>query len=284
MAETKMKVIVDSTCDLPKDLIKKYDIDVVPVYIQHQEKTMADGVDITIQEYYDLLREVDELPTTSAPAPKDFLERIEAALKNHSSVFIATVTSKLSATFQSAKIAAKRIKDAKVHLIDSKFGSGVLAFLALAVAKLSKRGVPENEIIKKVEELRDESILVGYVETLDNFKKSGRISNLKFWLGAVTKAKPLLELKDGIIQACGKATGKVKAQKKVIAEVLSRTKKNQKYDIMITHGDDSEAAELLMKQFEKKLSLGEKLINYLTPALATHLGIGTVVISLSPSI
>ncbi|MHA1197930.1 MAG: DegV family protein [Candidatus Heimdallarchaeaceae archaeon] len=284
MAEIKMKVIVDSTCDLPKDLVEKYDIDVIPVYIQHQDKTMADGVDITIREYYDLLREVDELPTTAAPSPKDFLDRINIALKDHSSVFISTIASKLSATFQSAKIAAKRIKDSKIHLMDSKFGSGVLTFMALAAAKLSKRGVPEEEIIRKVEELRDESILIGYVETLENLKKSGRISNLKFWLAAATRAKPLLELKDGIIHACGKATGKVKAQKKVIAEVLSRLNKDQKYDIMITHGDDPEAAEFLMKQFEKKMSFGEKLINYLTPALATHLGIGTVVISVSPSI
>ncbi len=284
MSEPRMKIIVDSTCDLPKELIEKYDIGIVPVYIQHNEKTMADGVDITPEEYYNMLREVEELPTTSAPSPKDFLDKINSALKTYSSVFIVTITSKLSATFQSAKIAAKRIKDAKIHLVDSKFGSGVLTFVTLAAAKLARRGIPEEEIVRKVEELRDESILIGYVETLENFKKSGRISNLKFWLAAVTKAKPLLELKDGIIQACGKATGKIKAQKKIIAEVLRRTKKNKKYDIMITHGDDSEAAEFLMKQFEKKMNLGEKLINYLTPALATHLGIGTVVISVSPSI
>lgn len=284
MSENKLKIIVDSTCDLPKYLVEKYDIDVVPVYIQYQDKILADGVDITIEEYYKILREVEELPTTSAPNPKDFFERINEALKSYTSVFIVTLTSKLSATYQSAKIAAKRIKNANIHLLDSKFGSGVLSFTALAAAKLAQKGVPEKEIFKKVEQLRDESFLFGYVETLENFKKSGRISNLKFWLGAVTKAKPLLELKDGIIQACGKATGKIKAQKKVIAEVLRRVKKDQQYDIMITHGDDPEAAEYLMKQFEKKMNLGEKIINYLTPALATHLGIGTVVISLSPSI
>lgn len=284
MSETKMKIIVDSTCDLPKDLIEKYDIDIVPVYIQYKDKIMADGIDITINEYYNMLREVEELPTTSAPSPRDFDEKIKDALKKYASIFIVTLTSKLSATFQSAKIAAKRIKNAKIHLVDSKFGSGVLAFVTLAAAKLSRNGVSEEEIVKKVEEIRDESFLVGYVETLENFKKSGRISNLKFWLGAVTKAKPLLELKDGIIEACGKATGKIKAQKKIISEVLSRIKKDKQYDIMITHGDDPEAAEFLMKQFEKKMNIGEKYINYLTPALATHLGIGTVVISVSPSL
>lgn len=279
-----MKIIVDSTCDLPKELIEKYEIDIVPVYIQHEDKTMADGIDITIEEYYDLLRKVDELPTTSAPSPRDFFDKINSALKKYSSVFILTLTSKLSATFQSAKIAAKRIKNAKIHLVDSKFGSGVLTFATLAAAKLSRRGVPEEDIVKEVEKLRDESFLLGYVETLENFKKSGRISNLKFWLGAVTKAKPILEIKDGIIQACGKATGKIKAQQKVITEVLKRVKNNIKYDIMITHGDDPDAAHFLMKEFEKKMNLGEKYINYLTPALATHLGIGTVVISVSPSV
>ena len=214
--------------------------------------------------------------------------RIEIFIRNQfgqfNENFINSLSAKAGEYIHDFRIAAKRIKNANIHLLDSKFGSGVLSFTALAAAKLAQKGVPEKEIFKKVEQLRDESFLFGYVETLENFKKSGRISNLKFWLGAVTKAKPLLELKDGIIQACGKATGKIKAQKKVIAEVLRRVKKDQQYDIMITHGDDPEAAEYLMKQFEKKMNLGEKIINYLTPALATHLGIGTVVISLSPSI
>ena len=283
MTDKSMKIIVDSTCDLPEDLVKKYDIDIVPVFVQHEGKTFEDRYELTPDEFYNILRNVEELPKTSSAIPKDFFESINNALKEYSSIFIATLTSKLSATVQSARIAAKRFKDKKIHVIDSKFGSGVLTFLALAAAKLSRKGVPEEEVVKKVEQIREESILVGYVDTLDNLKKSGRISNLKYLLGSLTKSKPILELKDGIMNALGKASGKEKAQKKVINEVLRKLDKKTKYDIMITHGDEVETAEMMMTKLEKKLNLDEKIINYLTPALGVHLGPGTIVVSVSPS-
>ena len=283
MTEKTMKIIVDSTCDLPEDLAEKYDIDIVPVFVHHEGKSFADRYELTPDGFYDILREVDELPTTSAATPKDFLESITKALKEYSSVFVTTLTSKLSATFQSARVAVKRFRDKPVHLLDSKFGSGVLTFLSLAAAKFAKKGIPEEEIVKKVEKLRNESFLVGYVDNLENLWKSGRISNMKYMIGSLIKSKPILELKDGILEPVGKASGKEKAQKKVINEVLKRTDKKSKYDIMITHGDDPEAAELIMEKLDKKLSIGEKIVNYLTPALGVHLGIGTIVVSVSPS-
>lgn len=279
----KVKVIVDSTCDLPQELAEKFDIDIVPVYIHYEDKMYADGIDLKVEDYYKMLREFKELPTTSAPSPKDFLDKISEAMKSYSTIFITTLSSKLSATFQSARIVTKRIKDKQIHLIDSKFGSGVLAFVSLAIAKLARRGVPEEEIVRKVEEIRDESLLVGYVDNLDNLKKSGRISNLRFFVGNLLKAKPIIELKDGVLEPVDKAAGKEKAQNRVIEEILSRINKNKQYDLMITHGDDKDAADKIMKELETKITLGEKIINYLTPALATHLGIGTIVVSLSPS-
>ncbi len=283
MTEKTMKVIVDSTCDLPEDLVKKYDIDIVPVFVHHEGKSYADRFELTPDSFYDILRNIEELPTTSGATPKDFLESITEALKEYSSVFITTLTSKLSATFQSARVAVKKVKDKPVHLLDSKFGSGALAFLSLAAAKLSRKGVPEEEIIKKVEQIRNESFLVGYVDNLDNLKKSGRISNLKYFIGNLIRSKPILELKEGILEAVGKASGKEKAQKKVINEVIKRTNKKTTYDIMITHGDDEEAAKLIMGKLEKKITFDEKIVNFLTPALGVHLGIGTVVVSVAPS-
>lgn len=283
MERKTMKVIVDSTCDLPQELAEKYDIDVVPVHVHHEDKSYADRVELTPSEFYSLLENVDELPTTSGANPKDFFDSITEAFKEHSSVLIATITSKLSGTYQSARVAIKQLKDKKVYLIDSKFGSGVLTFLSLAAAKFSRKGMTDDEIVKKVEQIRDKSILVGYVDTLENLKKSGRISNLKYLVGSMIKSKPILEVKDGVINAVGKASGKEKAQKKVIAEILRRVDKKTKYDIMITHGNDSDAAEFMMQKFEKKLALGEKIVNYLTPALGVHLGIGSIVVSLSPS-
>ena len=255
LSKPTMKVIVDSTCDLPEDLVKEYDIDVIPMYVHHNDEIYEDGVDITPTDFYDVLRNAKELPTTSAPNPKDFLDRIMISMKNYSSIFITTISSKFSATFQSARIVARRIKDKKIHLIDSKFGSGVLAFVSLAAAKLSRKGVPEEEIIEKVEEIRDGSILLGYVDTLDNLKKSGRISHIKYLIGSLIKSKPLLEIRDGMLQPIGQAKGKEKAINKVISSVFQRIKKNQKYDVMITHGDDVDTAKIILNRLEGKFPI-----------------------------
>lgn len=284
MTNKKIKIIVDSTSDLPEELVKKYDIDIVPMYIHYDNQIYEDRTQITSDEFYDILRDIDELPTTSAPNPRDFWERVTENLKEYSTVFISTISSKFSASYQSAAIVIKRIKNKKIHLIDSKFGSGVLAFLALAAAKLFKKGVTGEELVKEVERIRDESVLLGYVDNVENLKKSGRISHLKYFLGTLLKAKPIIEIKNGLMEGIGKATGKVKAQEKVVEEIIFRIPKDKKYDLMITHGDDIESAEKIMSELEKELTLGEKIINFLTPALAVHLGIGAIVVSLSPSI
>ncbi|MCG3226043.1 MAG: DegV family protein [Candidatus Heimdallarchaeota archaeon] len=284
MTNKKIKIIVDSTSDLPEELVKKYDIDIVPMYIHYDDQIYKDRTQITSDEFYDILRDIDELPTTSAPNPRDFWERVTESLKEYSTIFIATISSTLSASYQSAGIVIKRMKNKKIHLVDSKYGSGVLAFLALAAAKLFKKGLTGKELVEEVERIRDESVLVGYVDNVENLKKSGRISHLKYFLGTLLKAKPIIEVKNGLLEGIGKATGKVKAQEKVVEEVIFRIPKDKKYDLMITHGDDIESAEKIMSELEKELTLGEKIINFLTPALAVHLGIGSIVVSLSPSV
>ncbi len=98
------------------------------------------------------------------------------------------------------------------------------------------------------------------------------------------KSKPIIEIQNGRLEGIGKATGKEKAQEKVIEEIIARIPKDKPYDLMITHGDDMESAEKILNELEKKLTLKEKIVNLLTPALALHLGIGTIVVSLSPSI
>ncbi|MHA1221992.1 MAG: DegV family protein [Candidatus Heimdallarchaeaceae archaeon] len=283
MVQAKVKVISDSTSDIPEEFLKKYDIGIVPVYIHYKDNIYADGEDITVDEFYRMLRNTKELPKTSGSNPQDFLDRIQESLKNYSSVIITTLSAKLSTTYQSAKLAVKRIKEKKVHLIDSRFGSGVAALLTIGAAKLAQRGLDEDEIVKRVEEIRDQSILLGYVDNIENLKKSGRMSHFKYFVANLLNAKPIIELRDGILQPLTKAKGKIKAQKKVVVEILKRVKKKEKYDLMITHGDDLESAKVIMEELEKKLNLGEKIINYITPALAVHLGIGTIVVSLSPS-
>lgn len=280
----KLKIITDSSCDLPDEYLKEYDIDFVPFYVNIAGKSYVDRTELKPKVYYKQLKSIEDLPTTSAPSPKDFFDKVNAVVKDYSTVIITTISSKLSATYQSARVAANRLKEKSVYVFDSLSGSGGVGLLCLAAAKLARKGLKEDNLIKEVERIREETILLGYVDNLENLVKSGRISNFKYLIGRLMKAKPILQVKDGLIQPLSKASGKEKAIKKMLNILYKRVIENVKYDIMITHGDDYETSKDILKQIEKKVELGEKIVNFLTPALATHLGLGTIVVTLSPSV
>ena len=209
---TKLKIITDSSCDLPDAFLKEYDIDYVPFYVNIDGKSYIDRTELKPEVKQ--LRSIKNLPTTSAPNPKDFFDKVNSVVKDYSSVIITTISSKLSATYQSAKVASKRLREKSVYVFDSLSGSGGVGLLCLAAAKLARKGLKEDNLIKEVERIREETILLGYVDNLENLVKSGRISNFKYLIGRLMKAKPILQVKDGLIQPLSKATGKEKAIKK----------------------------------------------------------------------
>ncbi|UJG40770.1 MAG: DegV family protein [Candidatus Heimdallarchaeum aukensis] len=281
-----MKIILDSSCDLPEEYVKKYDIKIAPVSIMMDGKIYRDRFEVTPEEFYTVLREKREnLPTTSGTSPMEFYNCIMECTKSDNSVLIATISSKLSTTWQSANIAIKRFKDKTFHLIDSLSGSGALGLLGLAAGKLYKKGEKEEEIIRKVKDIQKKTVAMGYVDDLYNLQKSGRISQFKYYLSNLLNAKPIMRVKDGFIVPLDKARGKAKAIEKLIKHLFKAIKSinETELDCMITHSDDIETAEYIMNKLDKKLSFNEKIIHYLTPALAVHLGLGTIVVSVAPS-
>ena len=113
---TKLKIITDSSCDLPDAFLKEYDIDYVPFYVNIEGKSYIDRTELKPEVYYKQLRSIKNLPTTSAPNPKDFFDKVNSVVKDYSSVIITTISSKLSATYQSAKVASKRLREKNVYV------------------------------------------------------------------------------------------------------------------------------------------------------------------------
>ena len=281
-----MKIILDSSCDLPEEHVKKYDIKIAPVSIIMDGKTYRDRFEVTAEEFYAVLREKREnLPTTSGTSPMEFYNCILDCTKSDNSVLVATISSKLSTTWQSANIAIKRFKDKSIHIIDSLSGSGALGLLGLAAAKLCEKGEKDEEIIRKVNDIQKKTVTMGYVDDLYNLQKSGRISQFKYYLSNLLNAKPVMRVKDGFIVPLDKARWKNKAIEKLIRHLFKAIKSINETDLdcMITHSDDLETAEYIMNKLDSKLNFNEKIISFLTPALAVHLGIGTIVVSVAPS-
>ena len=211
----KTRIIVDSTTDLLPEIKEK--VTVIPLTIYFGDEEYKDGVTINHKMFYEKLVETDVHPTTSQPSPVLFALEYEKAKEANESVVVITVSSKLSGTYQSAKIAAEGYKN--VYVVDSNsvaIGGGILTELAL---KYLEAGMEAKEIAEKLEAEKNKIVLVALVDTLEYLKKGGRISKTVAFAGSLLNIKPVIALEDGEIKMLGKARGSKMGNNLLIEEI-----------------------------------------------------------------
>lgn len=199
-----VKIIVDSTADMRPEIAAK--VGIVPLSVQFGDKTYISGVDITSQQFYEMLAESEHLPTTSQPAPYRFEEAFEKAVEEGSEVICLTCSGKLSGTYQSANIAAAEF-EGKVHVLDSNTIALGLGILAEYAVDLAEQGLDAQTILEVLTEKREKVRLLALVDTLEYLKKGGRISSAVALAGGLLNIKPVICVTDGEIKVLGKARG-----------------------------------------------------------------------------
>lgn len=213
-----VKIIVDSTCDMPSEVKER--LTVVPLTISFGDEEFIDGVTINHQQFYEKLIECDVLPTTSQASPATFSEYFEKATGDGSEVVVITLSSKLSGTCQSAMIAAADF-EGRVFVVDSKsvaIGTGILAELAL---RLVDEGLGATQISKMLEQERERIRVIALLDTLEYLKKGGRISTATAMAGSLLSIKPVVEIRDGEVGILGKARGSKQGNNLLVKEIES---------------------------------------------------------------
>ncbi len=277
-----MKFIADSSCDLPKELLKVHEIVLMPVYLIVDDIMYRDGVDISSEEIFEKLKRSKRPAKTAAPNPNDMTELIMKENTDENDFIIGTMSSKVSATYQNAKIVQQRLKTKNIKILDSMAGSGVLSLLMLNGALMKEKGLEIEEIFTRLSTMRDKSLMVGYIDDVTSLMRSGRISKLRYYIAKLLSAKPILTYINGEIKPLGKAMGKEKGIDTAIQNLLERLDKEQMYDLMITHAKDKKTSEKILGRLDKHLDLNRKIIAPLSPALSVHLGEGTILLSAVP--
>lgn len=212
----KVKIIVDSTADMPLEM--KEHISVVPLTIRFGDQEFIDGVTIDSKQFYEMLVECDQLPTTSQASPFVFSEAYEQALEEADQVVVLTVSSRLSGTYQSAAIAAEEYPG-KVYVVDSQsvaIGTGILAQYAL---KLADRELDAEEIAWRLMQKREDIRVIAMLDTLEYLKKGGRISATAALAGGLLNIKPVISIENGEIRMLGKARGSRQANNLLVQEI-----------------------------------------------------------------
>ena len=244
-----IKIITDSTCDIPREMQKELDIDIVPLSVIFGDERYIEGVEINNEQFYEMLSKATKLPTTSQVNPDGFFDLFKSYVDAGHEIVGIFISSKLSGTYQSAIIAKEMIKSDNIYIVDSKTATFGLSLLVYEAIKMRKAGVDANKICQRINALRDRVKFIAVVNTLKYLRMGGRLSSSAAVLGGMLHVKPLVSVIDGEVKSIGKERGQ-KAAFASILETLKKEPPDNNYTISFGHSN----APDLMNEFIEFLS------------------------------
>ncbi|MDX9864700.1 MAG: DegV family protein [Anaerolineaceae bacterium] len=270
-----IKIVTDSTCDIPKELVETYQITVIPCYINLDGESYLDGVDITRQSFYQRLPKANPHPTTSAPGPGSFLNAYEElAAAGADGVFSIHVSKTFSNIFNSAEMAAEEIDVIPVKAIDSGNLTLGLGLIVLLAAKAAANGANFDEVAAIIDAAIQHTHSYAKLDTIDYLHRSGRMSAIQHSLISMLDIKPILKMNAGVSKMEIVRT-KRRAYQRVHDTAVAQLPQAVLFGI--THADaPAQAAQLMEELAEAHPELPAALLNETSPALGTHVGPGTV--------
>jgi EDD domain protein, DegV family len=210
-------ILTDSTCDIPKDLLKQYNISELPLTVHFGSEEYKDRVDITMEEFFEKLTSGSELPTTSQVNPSAFIDFYKQELSKGNNIISIHLSSDLSGTYQSAVIAKQALgDDSRISIVDSRNATLGLGFTVLRAAQLVKKGVDARKILEEIENYKNNIKLFIVVDTLEYLKRGGRLSGAQAMIGTMFNIKPVLTISDGKVVVVDKMRGMKKAFRRLI--------------------------------------------------------------------
>jgi DegV family protein with EDD domain len=220
----RVAIVTDSTADLAPDMAAAAGLRIVPLFVRFGADEFRVGVDLSTEQFWErMLAPEAPFPTTAAPSPGTFRETFEACFaEGADAVVCPTIGSKLSATFQSATLAAQALPDREIHVIDTMSTSMSTGIPALLAAEMAAAGVPAAEIAAAVAaRLPDVSLFVA-IDTLEYLRKGGRMSAARTAIGTVLSVKPIITVVDGLVTMAEKPRTRAKARERVIELICER--------------------------------------------------------------
>jgi DegV family protein with EDD domain len=264
-----VRVVTDSACDLPDDLIERNGIGVVPLTIRFGNEELIDRKELSTDEFWRRLADSDVLPETSAPSAGAFEGAFRRMVEDGATGIICiNLSSKLSATMQSAQVAAQALQaDCPVVVIDSLMVSMGLGSLCLTAAQRAADGDSLESIVANVTDRRNRSKLYGALDTLEFLKKGGRVGNARALLGTMLAIKPVLEVRDGVVEEAGK----VRTRSKALRLLVDRVKEGPFENLSVLHGNAPDVDELL-DLLEPLAARDQIVVGQIGPVIGTHAG------------
>lgn len=268
-----VRIVTDSTCDLPAAVVSQLGITVVPLYIHVGNQEYLDGIDMTRNEFYAKLPTFIHHPTTAVPSPQKF-HAIYGALAEEGAdeVLSIHISTTLSAIMNVAQTAAKEIHSVKVTVLDSRQLSLGTGFLVQTAAEMARAGSTVKEILEALEDQIKRTHVWAALNTLEYLRRSGRMNGVVSTFGELLQIKPILKMYDGVSGA-----EKVRTRKNAIKLLVDKLQSYSPFEkIAFLHSEALEQAHALQEEVRGLLPDKETWLEVINPVLGTHIGPGVV--------
>lgn len=274
-----IRIITDTTSDISRKQAEKMDITLVPLKVIFGDKEYREGVDISIDEFYEKLIKAEQLPTTSQPSPDVFLHHFLDGKAAGDSIIVILVSAKLSGTYQSAMIAKEMAGYDDIHIIDSNTTITALRILVEQAVKLKNSGADVRRIVEFIEELKEKVALIAMIDTLEYLHKGGRLSRSSTILGTLLKFKPIITLDDGVIKVIGKERGINRGISRIIEAVTASGGIDTDYPVYFGYTAQDDKCKLLRDKLIKSFDLTNVNMYPVGCVVGTHAGPGGCVVT-----
>ncbi len=275
---SNVRIVTDSACDLPAEVADEMGIEIVPLSIRFGDEELIDREQLSVAEFWNRCVNMSTLPETAAPAPGQF-ETVfrRLAAEGATGIVVVSLSGALSATIQSAELAAKSVAsddavDVDIRVVDSRTVTMGIGTIAIACAKAAASGASVDEVAALAEDLAGRTRVFAALDTLDNLKKGGRIGGAKAFLATALSIKPIIDVTGGVVSEAGKQ----RTRSKALAHLVERFKGygGRVENLAVLHADCSDVdvfVEMLRPHYD-----GEILIGEIGPVIGTHGGRGTI--------
>lgn len=264
-----IRIITDTSSDFDYAALNDRAVDMVSLTINVGEKSYADGIDLTHTDFYDMLLSDTIAPKTSQPTPQDFLNLFEKAKANGDDVIVLPLSSQLSGTMQSAVNAKNLCGYDRIYIIDTLTASAGLQMLADLAEKMAAEGKPVEEIVDRLNDVKDRIRIYLGLDTLKYLYRGGRLSRVEAGIGTLASIRPLLALKNGKLEVIAKCMGTKKAIRK-LAEIVADSTLDAQFPMQFLYSYNDANCRALMAALDAE----DHHVVELGPTLATHTGPG----------
>ena len=265
-----VKVVADSTSDLPPEVAKELGITVVPLYVHFGTVSYRDGIDLTTDQFYVDLVKSEVLPTTSTPSPGVFAQAYDQLAQETDEIIVFTISTKLSVTYDSARRGIELMKKkCRVEVVDSRWALMALGLLVISAAKAANSGASLDEIIALTKKNIPRLDMRIAFDTLEYLKRGGRIGKAQAFFGSLLKVNPVLTIKDGETYPVARERSRATAVDNLydFAAGFSRVE-----EIALEHATTPDEADGLAKRIGAKFPKAHIYRSKVSPVIGAHVG------------